>query len=240
VPPSRSSPETAGQLVVVEPDAFAPTAARHIAERIRLALAQQPRCALALAGGTTPRPVYRQLVQELEPRYWGRVEVFFGDERCVPPSDPDSNYRMARETLLDGLPSAPAAVHRMQGEDPDREAAARRYAALLPRRLDLLLLGLGPDGHTASLFPGAATLSDTRLVAPADAPWPPRRRLTITPSVIRAAGSVVILVAGPAKAEVLRRVLEGPVDLEALPAQAARRGIWMVDREAAAALEDHS
>jgi 6-phosphogluconolactonase len=166
------------------------------------------------------------------------VEVYFGDERAVPPTDPASNYRMAREALLDRVGLPPERVHRMEADDLDLEAAAARYAALLPDPLDVLVLGMGQDGHTASLFPVSPALRESaRKVVPARAPVPPIERLTITPPVIAAARRVAVIVAGAVKAPVVARVLRGPWRPEELPAQLARHGTWLLDRAAASALE---
>jgi 6-phosphogluconolactonase len=165
------------------------------------------------------------------------VEIYFADERCVPPDDPASNYRMTRETLLDLLPSAPARVHRMEGERSDRDAAARAYEDHLPVRLDLLVLGLGADGHIASLFPGSPSLAEShRRILAVTAPKPPPERLTITPPVVRAARLTVGLVSGAAKAEALARVLDGAGDSEGTPGRLAREGLWLVDTAAASRL----
>jgi 6-phosphogluconolactonase len=211
-------------------------AAAWIAEEVRRAAARGGRCALALSGGSTPRPAYERLATE-PGMPWSAVEIYFGDERAVPPTDPASNYRMAREALVDrvGLPAE--RVHRMEADDPDVEAAAARYAALLPDRLDVLVLGMGPDGHTASLFPRSPALRETRRkVVPARSPVPPVDRLTITPPVITSARRVAVITAGAAKAPLLAQVLRGPWRPEELPAQLAREGTWLVDRAAAAAL----
>lgn len=193
---------------------------------------------LALAGGSTPRAAYRRLAAEPD-LPWPRIRIYFGDERRVPPGHAESNYRMAREALLSHLPTRPAAVHPMDGDAADPEAAATAYAALLPDALDLLILGIGEDGHTASLFPGAPALrEERRRVVPAVAPVEPRERLTITPPVIRAARRVVVLARGAGKAEAVARALEGPRDPAACPAQLARQGVWVLDLEAASALRD--
>lgn len=225
----------APEVVVLDPGAFGSLAARRIAAEIRRVLRSGAHCSLALSGGETPRPVYQRLAAELpEPEAWSRVEIYFADERCVPPGDPASNYRMARETLLDLLPSAPARVRRMEGERSDREAAARAYEALLPERLDILVLGLGADGHIASLFPGSPALAETqRRVLAVTTPKPPPERLTITPPVIHAARLTIGLVAGADKAEALARALDDP---DPTPARLARGGLWIVDTAAAARL----
>jgi 6-phosphogluconolactonase len=223
-------------------DAWAESAGVRIAEALARAAEEaggERRVALALAGGSTPAPVYRWLA-EAGGVPWDRVEIFFGDERCVPPDHPDSNYRMARETLLDpvGVPSDQ--VHRMEGEAENREAAADAYAGLLPEHLSVLLLGVGADGHTLSLFPGAPTLEESRrLVVPAEGPAgsSPVHRLTVTPPVVEAAKEIYVLARGTSKAEAVARALEGDWAPSACPAQIARRGVWLLDPDAASALE---
>ena len=228
----------APELVVLDPAAFGSLAARRMAAEIRRVLRSGDHCSLALSGGETPRPVYRSLAAELPEREaWSRVEVYFADERCVPPDDPASNYRMAGETLLDLLPANPARVHRMEGERSDRDAAARAYEAHLPDRLDLLVLGLGADGHIASLFPRSPSLAEWhRRVLAVTAPKPPPERLTITPPVVRAARLTVGLVAGAGKAEALARVVDGLDDFDQTPGCLARDGLWIVDTAAASQL----
>jgi 6-phosphogluconolactonase len=227
----------APELVVLDPAAFGSLAARRLAAEIRRVLRSRDHCSLGLSGGETPRPVYRCLAAELPEREsWSRVEIYFADERCVPPDDPASNYRMAREALLDLLPAA-ARVHRMEGERSDHDAAARAYEALLPERLDLLVLGLGADGHIASLFPRSPSLAEPhRRVLAVTTPKHPPERLTITPPVIRAARLTIGLVAGAAKAEALARVMDGPDDPDQAPGRLARDGLWIVDSAAAARL----
>ena len=223
-------------IVAADLDELARRAAAWIAEEMKRAVARSGRCALALSGGSTPRPAYERLATEPAVP-WSAVELYFGDERAVPPTDPASNYRMAREALIDRVSLPSERVHRMEAEDPDLEAAATRYTALLPDRLDVLVLGMGPDGHTASLFPRAPALSDTeKRVVPATSPVPPVRRLTITPPVITSARRLAVITAGAAKAPVVAQVLRGPWRPEELPAQLAREGTWFIDRAAAAAL----
>jgi 6-phosphogluconolactonase len=227
------------ELVVVERAAFASSAARRLVAEIRRVLETRERCSLALSGGSTPKVVYEGLAAELPDREpWSRIDVFFGDERCVPPGDPASNYRMAREALLGRVPIEPSQVHRMEGERADHDEAARAYAAILPQRLDLLVLGLGVDGHTASLFPGAPALAEShRRVIAVSAPSSPRERLTITPPVIRDARLTIGLVAGTAKAGALARVIDGPYTPDRTPGQLARAGLWIADSAGAARLE---
>ncbi len=164
---------------------------------------------ISLAGGTTPRRVYELLARaEVD---WGHVHLWFGDERCVPPADPESNYRLVAETLLSHIDIPPANVHRIRGEiDPDA-AAAEYEAAIAGVTLDLALLGLGEDGHTASLFPGSFALEvRDRLAVAVTASKPPPRRITLTLPVFQAAGSIVMLAAGAGKAEAVAAVLAGP------------------------------
>ncbi|HWC74084.1 MAG TPA: 6-phosphogluconolactonase [Gemmatimonadales bacterium] len=203
---------------------------------------------VALSGGSTPRDTYLRLGAEAVASKvnWSRVQILWGDERCVPPDHVDSNYRMAREALLDRVPVTLAHVHRIHGED-DPAAAAADYEATLrdllpaPARIDLVLLGLGDDGHTASLFPGSAAVHEqTRWVMAVRSSTASMWRITLTPAILNAAAEVLFLVSGFAKAGILRRVLEGPHRPEELPAQAIApshgRVRWCVDAAAAADL----
>ena len=236
-----------------DPPALASAVAQHVVACAASAITARGRCLLALAGGATPRAAYMLLASaELAHRIdWGRVHVLWGDERCVPPDDARSNYRMAREALLDHVPLLPANIHRIRGEDEPTLAAAR-YERLLrtllddrpegsAAALDLILLGLGDDGHTASLFPGGTLLQEAvRWVASdfaqADGLW----RVTLTPVIINAARDVSFVVSGITKAERLQEVLEGPRRPQRLPAQAVHplrgRLRWFVDEAAASLL----
>lgn len=228
------------QRIVVAPEALPETAARRIAQVIEQAITRRGAATVALAGGTTPRAVYRQLAQ-VHRLPWDKIEIYFGDERAVPPRDPLSNYRLARETLLEAVPIPPARVHRMPAERPDREAAAEEYAAQLPAQLDLLILGVGEDGHTASLFPGSSAMRETaRKVIAVAGPKAPRHRLTITPPVIASASTIVVLVSGSEKAKAVAEALEGPEHPLDCPAQLARQGIWIMDQAAATGLRHKS
>jgi len=222
--------------VIVTTELLPETAARHIAKAIEQAVAGRGRASVMLAGGNTPRAVFRRLALNRRVA-WDKVEIFFGDERAVPPGDPQSNYRMARESLLDAAPIPPDQVHRMMAERPDREAAAEEYARRLPERLDLIILGVGADGHTASLFPGSSALKErVRKVVAVVGPKAPLHRLTVTPPVIAAAVNKIVLVSGPGKAGAVAQTLEGPQNPDACPAQLARDGIWIMDRAAASGL----
>jgi len=174
------------------------------------AIAAGARFRIALAGGSTPRALYPHLVTGID---WTRTDVFFGDERAVGPDDPQSNYRMARETLLDPARVPEANVFRWRSESPDLDAAARDYEQALRARgvppwIDLALLGLGPDGHTASLFPGTQALAvEDRLAVVVEVPQLATRRLTLTYPTLLGARHVMFLVTGAEKREVLAAVL---------------------------------
>ena len=224
------------RIVTRDAAELAERAAAWIAARLHQAVSERGGCALALTGGRTPEPVYRALA-ERPGLPWPAVSVFFGDERAVPPEHPESNYAMAFATLLSRVALPPVQIHRMQAERSDLEQAAREYAALLPQRLDLLLLGIGADGHTASLFPGAGALAEReRRVVTASGGQPPRARLTITPPVIAAARSVLVMATGTDKAPAVARALAGDAAPETVPATLARGGTWILDRAAAAEL----
>jgi 6-phosphogluconolactonase len=189
-----------------------------------VALRDRGRFLVSLAGGSTPRAVYRRWART-STLDWGRVVLLFGDERCVPPTAPQSNHRMVQEELLAHL-AAPPQVRRMEGEDPDPAAAARRYGQALDEllgpggRLDVAILGLGEDGHTASLFPRQAALRETvRLCVDTPAPDGKLQRLTLTVPVLRGARELLFLVAGAEKSAIVGEVLDGRLDPERLPAQ---------------------
>ncbi len=221
------------------------------------AVVARGRAAVALAGGSTPRGLYSALAAGTASGRrrirWAAVHLFFGDERAVPPDHPESNFRMAYETLLGQVPLPPANIHRVGAERP-AGAAAKLYEAELRKwfklerdqrpRFDLVLLGLGADGHTASLFPGTAALREKRrLVTVSQPPQDGLERITLTLPVLNHASEVMFLVSGPAKAPRVRQVLLGPVAGDALPAQRVSpslgRLVWMLDEAAAAELKNH-
>lgn len=204
---------------------------------------------IVLAGGSTPRQLYQLLAEAHFAGHvdWSLVHVFWGDERCVPPDHEDSNYRMARLALLDHVQLPAGNIYRMRGEGDPQQAAVdyeKRLRAFFGEdavRFDLVLLGMGDDGHTASLFPGTAALDETeRLVVANHVPQQDSWRLTLTYPAINNAANVTFLVAGADKAEALRDVLEGPPDQ--YPAQRVQpvNGslLWLVDDAAAAQLEN--
>ena len=223
-------------ILVSSPAELARQAAEWLGLEVTRAIAARGSCALALAGGRTPEPVYGELAAGSSID-WNKVEVFFTDERAVPADHPDSNYRMVHWTLLSRVPISAGRIHRMEAERVDRDAAAREYERALPAQLDILVLGLGPDGHTASLFPGSPALDERhRLVVPVLGAKTPPERLTITPPVIEAARKVAVIATGEDKALMTARALEGPLAPKAVPAQLARRGIWFLDQAAAVRL----
>ncbi len=220
------------------------------------AIEQRGRADIALSGGSTPRMLYQFLAtpEQAARVDWGRVHLWFGDERCVGPDDPDSNYGMARDALISHVPVPAANVHRMEGELPPAEAATRYESALraafalapgaLPR-FDLIWLGLGPDGHTASLFPGTAALDMTdRLVVANHVPQLNTDRITLTYPVINAAAVVAFLVAGEDKASMVAQILEGdrsdPTRLFPSQRVAPTNGqlLWLLDMAAAGQLHE--
>jgi 6-phosphogluconolactonase len=221
-------------------------AAELFAETARQAIAWRDKFTVALSGGSTPRALYELLAGETyAPRIpWEQTHIFWSDERCVPPTSDESNYRMAYEAMLARVPVPAEQVHRMRGEDDDPDEAARDYEKILqeklenPPQLDLILLGMGEDGHTASLFPGSTALDETEhLVAAPFVEKLKAHRLTMTFRTINAARSVTFLVAGEAKAETLRAVLEGERDPHRYPSQlvepAGGELVWLVDEAAA-------
>ena len=238
-------------MIQVYPDleSLSRAAAALLVAQANLAVAARGRFSVALAGGNTPRRTYELLaapsLKDQAP--WDRVHVFWGDERGVPLDDPRSNARLAKEAWLDRGPIPADQIHPMNGAD-DPAAAARQYEAQLreffagqPPRLDLVLLGLGDDGHTASLFPGTKVLKERqRWAAAVYLGEPNLYRVTLTAPLINQAAVVAFLVAGGAKAGVLREVLHGPYDPGRLPAQLIRPQngelLWLTDLAAAAQL----
>jgi len=237
--------------IAPDPEALSQMAAELLVDQVRRAVYDRGRFNLVLAGGSTPQRLYRRLALEPGMPTWEVVHLFWGDERPVPPDHPDSNYRAAYETLISQVVIPQPNVHRIPAELGSAEQAAQRYELELrshfqlhpPRRprFDLVLLGMGADGHTASLFPGSSALAEqTRLVV---APWIDAlqtHRITLTAPAINQAAVVIFLVSGADKAEALRAVLEEPHEPERWPSQLIQplsgRLLWMVDRAAAGRL----
>jgi 6-phosphogluconolactonase len=223
------------------------------------AVAARGRFTVALSGGNTPPLLFRLLSGDGHAAFrasipWSRVHIFWGDERHVPPDAAASNYRMAKETLLDSVPVPSGQIHRMMAERVNAADAAREYEATLQTAFgletgampvfDLMLLGMGPDGHTASIFPGSPLLGpEAPCGALVAAPWVESQgtfRLTLTPQVILASRLSVVLAAGASKAAMLKTVLEGPADPMRYPSQILRgahgRVVWVADGDAASQL----
>ncbi len=223
--------------IVRLPERFATEAAAFLRVEFAGAIAARGWCRLGLCGGNTPRPIHEELARIGSGLAWERVQITFGDERCVPPDHAESNYRMARESLLDRVPIPEANIFRLRGEiAPD--VAAREYEAKLaavaarsgePRYVhDVLLLGVGEDGHTASLFPGSPALDEAvRNVVSTMGPKPPPQRLTMTFPLLNAARHVCFLAADAAKREIVEKILAGDEHLPAARIHASRR-TWLL------------
>jgi len=240
--------------VAIYPDSttLSHEAAQYVVRLATEAIASHGRFTIALSGGSTPKALYSLLGNEPYRSQidWALVEIFWSDERCVPPDSSDSNYQLAQEVLLSKVPIAANQVHRMPADKPDRDAASQEYTLEMQRvfdtdgipSFDLLQLGMGPEGHTASLFPHQASLHEQqRLVMPVNVPKPPPPRLTFTPPLLNAARHVLFLVTGSEKADALHAVLEGSYQPEEYPAQIVRlphgEVTWMLDTAAAGKLQ---
>lgn len=224
--------------VIVRPAGeVAETGAAWIAERLLRAVAERGQASLGLSGGTTPAPLYRALAAR--PAIdWARVLIAFVDERCVPPASPQSNYHLARGALLDAVPAA--RVVRIEGERDDPAAAAADYATRIPDVFDVLVMGIGDDGHTASLFPGGpwdrpAGVKAMATRSPAAAP---HQRISLSPEVIEAARARLVMVTGEKKQEIVRLALEGEPDILHHPMFILSRSTWLLDEGAAARLKE--
>jgi 6-phosphogluconolactonase len=251
-----TSPHERTVAVLADAAELASAGAGLFAEQAGKAVAARGRFMVALAGGTTPSALYGQLVADYRDVIpWHAIHFFWGDERHVPPAHPDSNFQAAYDAMLSRVPVPRAHIHRIHAELPAASIAAAEYERTLRREFalgadalpvfDLVLLGMGADGHTASLFPGSGALHHSEHLVLA--PWvqgSQSYRITLSLPVLNHARLVVFLVSGVEKAETLRAVLEGLDQPEVVPAQAVRpsggRLVWMVDRAAAARLRQYS
>jgi 6-phosphogluconolactonase len=219
--------------VLPDAKALAVRAAEEFTRAAERAASERGRARIAISGGSTPKTAFGLLADRSQPwrgrMPWDKLELFWVDERCVPPDDLESNYRMTREAMLDKVPLKPERVHRMEGE-LEPEAAASRYESVLRNsfrlegaespRFDLVALGMGPDGHTASLFPHTEAVHETARLATANhVPQKDTWRITLTWPVINNASSVFFLIGGADKAEVVHEVMLGAQDAERLPSQ---------------------
>ena len=225
-------------------------AADYIANVAQESIASHGHFTLALSGGSTPKKLYGLLATEPYRSQidWEKVQIFWSDERCVPPDDTESNYHLAQEVMLSKLPLSPNQIHRMPADEADRNAASEKYSQemqnvfgeVLPH-FDLIQLGMGPEGHTASLFPHQPSLHEKqRQVIPVIVPKPPPPRLTFTPLILNAARHILFLVTGTEKADAVQAVLQGDYQPDEYPAQIVQppqgEVTWMLDNPAAAKL----
>lgn len=243
----------ATNIEVYEPKLFSGAVADEIIACVNDAITERGRCRISLAGGSTPGAIYRMLSQP--PRVsdldWPKVELYWGDERWVPRTDNQSNYKMVQETLLTHLPAPGPKVYGVETDLASPEAGAEAYAATLRKSFglqagqqpvfDLVLLGVGEDGHTASLFPHSAAIHQSGLIAaPVKHPVDGGFRITLLPDVLFAARKILFIVKGEEKAEVLQRVIEGSESLDLLPSklykQAEERVSFLLDSRASSAL----
>ena len=223
-------------------------AADYIVRIANESIALHGRFTIALTGGTTPGELYGLLGDEPYRSQidWQQGHIFWGDERCVPRENPDSNFHLAQEVLLNNIAIPESHIHRMPADQSDRDAASQAYTVEMQHTFgtsgipsfDLIHLGMGPEGHTASLFPHQASLHEKkRLVMPVSVPKPPPDRLTFTPPLLNEARNVLFLVTGSDKADALQAVIEGEYQPEEYPAQIVRplngEVVWMLDRAVA-------
>jgi 6-phosphogluconolactonase len=238
--------------VYPDPASLAESAARQFIELAKDAIERKGTFSASLAGGSTPKATYellasREFASQLD---WSKVQIFWGDERCVPPNHPDSNFRMAYEALIKNVPIPGENVHRMPGELKPLEAANKYDTELRTQlgdhpQLDLVQLGMGDDGHTASLFPGTKPISETTMLVAANfvqklKSW----RITLTPVMINQASHIVFIVSGSNKAETLREVIQGAYRPDVYPSQIihpiAGNLTWLIDEAAGQYLEPNN
>ncbi len=238
--------------IFADTDALSQAAAHYIVRVAQESISAHGSFTLALSGGSTPKKLYSMLAEdpyrsEID---WTHVDIFWSDERCVPPNDAESNYNMAQQVLLSKVPIPANQIHRMPADQADRDAASYAYTQDMQQtfgsdgvpNFDLIQLGMGPEAHTASLFPHQASLHEQqRLVMPVVVSKPPPPRLTFTPRLLNAASHVLFLVTGAEKQDAVQAVLEGQYQPDEYPAQIVKpsRGevTWMLDEAAAAKLQ---
>jgi 6-phosphogluconolactonase len=237
------------RIALADAASYSDRAAARITELVERSIATTGSAFVSLTGGSTPRDTYAALADSSRPYRaridWARVQLFWGDERHVPPDHPDSNFGMADRALLQHVPIRPDHVHRIRAELPDAREAAAAYATELPETFDVMLLGLGEDCHIASIFPGSELLqspdqANDGRVAAVYAAHLNRWRITLTPAEILASRAIVMLVTGEEKAPAVASAIEGPLDIGHCPCQLLReagdRVEWLLDRAAAARL----
>lgn len=208
---------------------WANLSARYVQSVLSEKSALNDRCTVILTGGRSAERLMWAWAELPELAQIHNVDFFFGDERCVPPEREESNFGLAMRTLFRfGIPKG-CDVHRIEAESSDKNLAGTRYSELLPDCIDLLLLGVGEDGHIASLFPGSAALRESRKVVAVTGPKPPAERITITPVVIGQSESIVVLASGGGKRAPLRDVLHSSSSVKQCPAQLAEHATWLID-----------
>jgi 6-phosphogluconolactonase len=234
-------------LILSSAAELAQEAARRFAAQAEACVKHAGRCAVALSGGSTPKAMFQILAEKpyADTLPWSSICFFWGDERCVPPDHADSNYRMTNESLLSKVPIPRENIFRIHAEDEDHERAAANYSETLRNffgeeqpSFDLVFLGMGPDGHTASLFPGTTALHvNDRIVAANYVEKFQSWRITLTANTINRARNIIFLVAGEDKAPALKEVIEGPRNPELYPSQLIEPSngalLWMIDEAAA-------
>jgi 6-phosphogluconolactonase len=191
---------------------------------------------IILTGGRSAKQLYNMFATVQVIRDFSKINLYFSDERCVPPEYEESNYRTVVDTLFSG--EAPGNLMRIQGEANDPQTEAARYATTIPDEVDLLLLSVGEDGHIASLFPGNEAIDSLeKVVFVKNVPKPPFRRITITPSVIQSAQEVIVMASGPQKGEVLAKALKDPLNIMELPVRLTIGRMWILDEAASLAFK---
>ncbi len=238
-------------VIFSDGDKLSQAAAEYVVRLAHESTTAHGKFTFALSGGSTPKKLYGLLASEPYRNRidWPHVEIFWSDERCVPTDDPECNYNMALEVMLTRLSLRADQIHRMPADEKDRDAAALKYTREMQRvfgtdgipAFDLIQLGMGPEAHTASLFPHQDSLHEReRLVMPVSVPKPPPPRLTFTPPLLNAARHILFLVTGAEKAEAVQAVLEGEQQPDEYPAQIVRPSngdvTWMLDSAAAGKL----
>lgn len=236
------------------PSSVAEAGALHFIRICNASVKASDKFSVVLSGGSTPKGMLSLLATDAYRKQvdWGKCHFFWGDERSVPPTHSDSNFKMAKDSLLDLVPAIPTQIHRMEAEKNDINQAAQEYQDKIttffkipanghPPKFDLLFLGMGPDGHTASLFPGTTALKEKdRWVVPNFVPKFNTNRMTLTYPIINQAKNVIFLVAGKDKVPALKEVLQGKPDLDTYPSQGIKpeqgKLLWLLDKEAASGL----
>ena len=206
----------------------------------KLCIKHQGRFDLVLSGGKTPAGAFSLLARSTKSKtdFWECTHLWWGDERCVPPDNEMSNYRMARENLINIINLPDENIHRIHAEMEDPQQAAKSYSDQFPAEPDLVLLGIGTDGHTASLFPGSTALDEKHhLFVPSQAPSEPANRITMTPIAISIAKKTLVIAAGENKREAIESVFQNEGDFHDTPARLVREATWFIDEEAAGDIE---